>query len=187
MTCHSETDPQVRELVASSRRLADSLRGLEFPPPVDCIYQPLDYAWESHRCYLERFGKGPKRVVFLGMNPGPFGMAQTGVPFGEVSAVRDWMGIHEPVGKPPRAPETPGRRIPMRAFRSERTPTVGLVRATFCLAGEVFQGPPRPQLLPVGVDERDRRQFNTRQAAHGCHDPGGRRVPPPSHGGDCHT
>ena len=34
-----------------------------------------------------------KRVVFLGMNPGPFGMAQVGVPFGEVAAVRDWLRI----------------------------------------------------------------------------------------------
>jgi single-strand selective monofunctional uracil DNA glycosylase len=50
--------------------------------------------------YLRRFGKGPKQVMFLGMNPGPFGMAQTGVPFGEIAAVRDWMGIHADVQKP---------------------------------------------------------------------------------------
>ena len=25
------------------------------------------------------------------MNPGPFGMVQTGVPFGEVEAVRSWL------------------------------------------------------------------------------------------------
>jgi single-strand selective monofunctional uracil DNA glycosylase len=37
------------------------------------------------------------RAVFVGMNPGPFGMMQTGVPFGEVAAVRDWMGIEAPV------------------------------------------------------------------------------------------
>jgi single-strand selective monofunctional uracil DNA glycosylase len=38
--------------------------------------------------------------VLLGMNPGPFGMMQTGVPFGEVAAVRDWMGIRAPVEIP---------------------------------------------------------------------------------------
>lgn len=34
------------------------------------------------------------------MNPGPWGMAQTGVPFGEVAIVRDWLKIVEPIGKP---------------------------------------------------------------------------------------
>jgi single-strand selective monofunctional uracil DNA glycosylase len=47
--------------------------------------------------------------VFLGMNPGPFGMAQTGVPFGEVAAARDWLGINAPIGKPAR--EHPKRPI----------------------------------------------------------------------------
>ena len=41
-----------------------------------------------------------KKVVFLGMNPGPFGMAQSGVPFGEIAIVRDWLGINAPIGKP---------------------------------------------------------------------------------------
>ena len=34
------------------------------------------------------------------MNPGPFGMAQSGVPFGEIAVVRDWLGINAPIGKP---------------------------------------------------------------------------------------
>jgi single-strand selective monofunctional uracil DNA glycosylase len=90
----------MKALIESTRRLAEELRPLEFSSPVACVYQPLEYAWEPHRKYLERFAQGTKRVVFLGMNPGPFGMVQTGVPFGEVAAVRDWMGINEPVGKP---------------------------------------------------------------------------------------
>lgn len=73
---------------------------LAFSPPVDVVYNPLNYAREPYRRYVERFGKGRKEVVLVGMNPGPWGMAQTGVPFGEVAAVREWMGIHEPVGKP---------------------------------------------------------------------------------------
>ena len=96
-------------LVSSAGKLADSLRALEFSPPVAHVYRTLDYTWEAHRQYLERFGKGRKRVVFLGMNPGPFGMAQTGVPFGEVAVVRDWMGIDAPIGKPPH--EHPKRLI----------------------------------------------------------------------------
>lgn len=88
------------KLIASARRLNKALGGLRFAPPVAWVYRPLEYAWEPHRQYLERFAQGGKRVVFLGMNPGPFGMVQTGVPFGEVAAVRDWMGIRAPVGKP---------------------------------------------------------------------------------------
>lgn len=73
---------------------------LKFKPPVTHVYNPLDYAWAAHEEYLRRFGHSRKRIIFLGMNPGPFGMAQVGVPFGEVAAVRDWMGINVPVGKP---------------------------------------------------------------------------------------
>src|SRR5208283_2872871 len=40
--------------------------------------------------------------VLVGMNPGPFGMAQTGIPFGDVTMVRDWLGLQGPVGKPNR-------------------------------------------------------------------------------------
>lgn len=87
-------------LIAASRVLADRLRPLVFST-ASYVYLPPDYAREPHELYLRRFGGGEKRVVFLGMNPGPFGMAQTGVPFGEVAAVRDWMGISAAVGKPP--------------------------------------------------------------------------------------
>lgn len=81
----------------SLRREAGRLR---FGRPVTHVYNPLEYAWESHACYLRKFGNSRKRVVFLGMNLGPFGMVQTGVPFGEVNAVRDWMGISEDVRRP---------------------------------------------------------------------------------------
>jgi single-strand selective monofunctional uracil DNA glycosylase len=43
------------------------------------------------------------------MNPGPFGMAQTGIPFGEVAAVRDWMGLEHPVSEPDR--QHPAKRV----------------------------------------------------------------------------
>jgi single-strand selective monofunctional uracil DNA glycosylase len=66
------------------------------------VYNPLDYAREPAEQFLERAGNGRKEIVFLGMNPGPWGMAQTGVPFGTVSLVRDWLGIEGPVGQPER-------------------------------------------------------------------------------------
>jgi single-strand selective monofunctional uracil DNA glycosylase len=88
------------ELIAAARELAAEVDRLKFVEPVAHVYNPLIYAWTPHEEYLRRFGAGPKRVVFLGMNPGPFGMMQTGVPFGEITAVRDWLGISGPVVAP---------------------------------------------------------------------------------------
>ncbi|XP_028854787.1 single-strand selective monofunctional uracil DNA glycosylase [Denticeps clupeoides] len=85
------------------------LRLLTFGEPVRYTYNPLEYAWETHRCYVEKYCHAGHSVLFLGMNPGPFGMAQTGVPFGEVKAVRDWLKISGVVGHPPE--EHPKRRI----------------------------------------------------------------------------
>ena len=88
-------------LAEAAEVLCDRVDCLSFSRPVTHVYNPLRYAWDAHESYLRRFGDSRKRVVFIGMNPGPFGMTQTGVPFGEVAAVRDWMGISMPVGKPP--------------------------------------------------------------------------------------
>lgn len=82
---------------------------LAFAPPVTHVYNPLRYAWAPHKQYLERFGTGSKEALLLGMNPGPWGMAQTGVPFGDVAMVRDWLGIAGKVGAP--ADEHPKRRV----------------------------------------------------------------------------
>ena len=109
------------ELIASTKRLAEDLRELEFSPPVAYVYRTLDYTWAAQQEYLERYGKGKKRIVFLGMNPGPFGMAQTGVPFGEVAAVRDWMGIQTVIDKPSR--EHPKR--PIEGFQCQRSEVSG--------------------------------------------------------------
>ncbi|XP_029893782.1 single-strand selective monofunctional uracil DNA glycosylase isoform X3 [Aquila chrysaetos chrysaetos] len=72
-----------------------------FGEPVSHVYHPLDYAWEPHCDFVRRYCRTPKRVLFLGMNPGPFGMAQTGVPFGEVWHVREWLRVVGGVKKPP--------------------------------------------------------------------------------------
>lgn len=94
--------PSAQRLLDAAARLRDALDALHFAPPVAHVYDPLDYAWAGHAAYLSRFGQAPKRIMFLGMNPGPFGMMQTGVPFGEVAAVRDWMGIEVPIAAPAR-------------------------------------------------------------------------------------
>jgi len=97
------------ELVRISRALAREVDRLTFADPVTHVYNPLRYAAGLHEEYLRRYGAGPKPVLLLGMNPGPFGMAQTGVPFGDVAVVRDWLGLNAPVGKP--ALEHPKRPV----------------------------------------------------------------------------
>jgi len=89
-----------QQLITAARELAARVDRLKFKPPVTHVYNPLDYAWAAHEKYLRKFGAGKKRVIFLGMNPGPFGMVQTGIPFGEIAAVRDWLKISATVGKP---------------------------------------------------------------------------------------
>ncbi len=108
-------------LISAAQELRSALSGLTFAPPVHHVYNPLEYAWTPHQAYLQRYGQGRKRVVFLGMNPGPFGMAQTGVPFGEIPAVRDWMGISEQVSHPPN--EHPKRII--EGFACKRSEVSG--------------------------------------------------------------
>jgi single-strand selective monofunctional uracil DNA glycosylase len=108
-------------LIESARHLREAVDKLQFARPVSHVYDPLDYAWDAHAAYLRQYATGRRRVVFLGMNPGPFGMAQTGVPFGEISAVRDWLGIHEKIGKP--AVEHPLR--PVQGFNCPRSEVSG--------------------------------------------------------------
>jgi single-strand selective monofunctional uracil DNA glycosylase len=96
------TAPVAGRLLDAARALSQSLAALRFAPPIAHVYDPLQYAWAPYEAYLRRYGTGRKRVVLLGMNPGPFGMMQTGVPFGEVAAVRDWMGIRAHVARPAR-------------------------------------------------------------------------------------
>jgi single-strand selective monofunctional uracil DNA glycosylase len=87
-------------LARISRDLAARLEDLRFGKPVAHVYHPLLYARAPWEAYLARYGRGKKDVVLVGMNPGPFGMAQTGVPFGDVAMVRDWLGITGRVAPP---------------------------------------------------------------------------------------
>jgi single-strand selective monofunctional uracil DNA glycosylase len=108
-------------LVSISRDLCEQVERMRFPS-VPYVYNPLVYAREPHEAYLERWGsKSPREVVMVGMNPGPFGMAQTGVPFGDVAMVRDFVGITGHVGKPPR--ENPAR--PIAGFACHRSEVSG--------------------------------------------------------------
>ncbi|XP_057244382.1 single-strand selective monofunctional uracil DNA glycosylase, partial [Malurus melanocephalus] len=97
-----DEDAAVAErFLALERALSEQLRALPPPgPPVSLVYAPLEYAWLPHRRFVRRYCRGPKAVLFLGMNPGPFGMAQTGVPFGEARHVREYLRVSGAVRKP---------------------------------------------------------------------------------------
>ncbi|KPK17772.1 MAG: single-stranded DNA-binding protein [Myxococcales bacterium SG8_38] len=109
------------DLVKVSRALCRAVSKLEFAEPVTHVYNPLQYARRPHELYLKRFGAGSKEVVLVGMNPGPYGMAQTGVPFGDVACVRDWMGIEAKVDHPEK--EHPKR--PVQGFSCSRSEVSG--------------------------------------------------------------
>lgn len=104
--------------IARTEQLRDTIGDVNIEEKLGWFYNPIDYAWPAHRAYLETFGNGPKQSVFLGMNPGPWGMGQTGVPFGDPFIVRDWMGLGDDfnIGSPEN--ETEDR--PVIGFESER-------------------------------------------------------------------
>lgn len=108
-------------LITHAQELISDLAGFTFTDPVAVTYNPLTYAWGNHEQYLEQYGTGKKRVLFLGMNPGPWGMSQTGIPFGEISAVRDWMKLQGEIIKPKL--EHPKR--PVEGFMCQRTEVSG--------------------------------------------------------------
>ena len=59
--------------------LCEELLNMTFPEPVSVVYNPLDYASDTHQSFVRTYGNTTRDVLFLGMNPGPFGMAQNGV------------------------------------------------------------------------------------------------------------
>jgi single-strand selective monofunctional uracil DNA glycosylase len=111
-------------ILRAARALALEADRLSFAKPVAFVYNPLRYAREPAEDYLGTYAARCKRVFILGMNPGPWGMTQTGVPFGEISVARDWLGVRGKIGRPgiehPRVPvlgldcrrsEVSGRRL----------------------------------------------------------------------------
>lgn len=67
-------------LITIEEKLTNSLRTIKFSSPVEFVYNPLEYAAEVHQNFLRTFMVQPsKKIMFLGMNPGPWGMVQNGV------------------------------------------------------------------------------------------------------------
>jgi len=122
------------QVLAATAELRDQVDDLVFAEPVAFVYNPLRYAWKLHEKYVRRYGNTRKRVLMLGMNPGPWGMAQTGVPFGEISMVRDFMGLSGRVERPD--PEHPKR--PVLGLETTRSEVSG--RRLWGYFGERFGG-----------------------------------------------
>ena len=115
----------------------DRLDRLRFADPVSAVYNPHRYARGPWEQYLRRFGADRRRVLFLGMNPGPWGMAQTGIPFGEVHAAAGWMGLDAPVDSPP----SPHPKRPVEGWDCPRSEVSG--RRLWGLFADRFGTPER--------------------------------------------
>lgn len=126
-------------MIETAMHLSTRLAGFSFSPPVLVVYDPTDYARYPLLRYFDRYGHPPKKAVFVGMNPGPWGMLQTGVPFGEVGIVRDWMGIEGPVGQPGKLhPKRPVQGFACKRSEVSGSRLWGWARARFKTAENFF-------------------------------------------------
>ncbi len=114
-------NPSITEMLNIADTLARETDKLKFTGKVNHIYNPLIYAAAAHRDYIKKYARGKKRVLFLGMNPGPWGMAQTGIPFGEISHTRNWLKIDGEILQP----ETSHFKRPIQGWECQRSEVSG--------------------------------------------------------------
>lgn len=155
-------------ILKATAALRDGTEKLRFESPVHVTYNPLTYAWGPHEQYVRTYGNGEKSHLFLGMNPGPFGMAQTGVPFGEVDAVVNWLHIRGEVGRP----EHTHPKRPVEGFGCPRSEVSGrrlwgLFAEAFGTAEKFLPSQLRGQLLSADLDGSHRSQHYAGQTAGG--------------------
>jgi single-strand selective monofunctional uracil DNA glycosylase len=72
------------------KRFGEEVGKLTFVDPVAYVYNPLDYAWAGQEAFIDKFFRGrpegeehlddpePRPTMLVGMNPGPYGMTQSG-------------------------------------------------------------------------------------------------------------
>ncbi|MCB1319310.1 MAG: hypothetical protein KDK34_03600 [Leptospiraceae bacterium] len=136
----TQTENPADAILKAARVLNRKLKPLRFSDPVTHVYNPLEYAYAPYELYVRKFANGNRRIVFMGMNPGPFGMAQTGIPFGEINMARDWLQVEAPVKQPPHAHP----RRPIQGFACPRSEVSGqrlwgLFRERFGTTGGFFK------------------------------------------------
>lgn len=125
----------IDQLVEVIRQLGHECEELTFESPADYVYNPLEYAWAPHEAYIRRYAHVGVEAVLVGMNPGPFGMLQTGVPFGDIGMVRDWLDLEGLVSQPPK--QHPKR--PVQGFAIQRGEVSG--KRVWGWARDRFQTP----------------------------------------------
>lgn len=108
MNSTKQSSLKVKQILAAALALRDAVNEIAFEPYIPWVYNPLDYAWPLYQQYIERHFRSSCETIFVGMNPGPWGMSQTGVPFGEVSMVKNWLKVTaEVVGPRKQHPKRP--------------------------------------------------------------------------------
>jgi len=75
----TETKYLADDFIRLENDLVSQLNNLNYGPNVLYVYNPLQYASKLHEAFLKKFLFSNKKVLFLGINPGPWGMCQTGV------------------------------------------------------------------------------------------------------------
>ncbi|MED6337735.1 MAG: uracil-DNA glycosylase family protein [Candidatus Thermoplasmatota archaeon] len=87
----------VDDLIMAAKQLSNScnksIKKIERETIVAHATNPLDYAWPHHEQYLTNWGGLGAKTLLLGMNPGPWGMAQSGVPFGSTEVAKSKLKI----------------------------------------------------------------------------------------------
>ena len=106
--CMDTVEALIVAAQALSARCDLAIKQIEMNSEVAHATNPLDYAWPHHVQYLEQWGGLGANVLLLGMNPGPWGMAQTGVPFGATDVAQQFLAIQ------PRDLVTPSNAHPKR-------------------------------------------------------------------------
>ena len=93
----------VDQLKQAARRLSaacdEAITGLEASGAV-APARTLDYAWAHHELFLDQWGGLGATTLLLGMNPGPWGMAQTGVPFEATEVAKSFLRISQTTQHP---------------------------------------------------------------------------------------
>lgn len=127
-------------VIEAAKSLVEETGNIQFDLPVAFTYNPLTYAWAPHAAYLEKYANTKKKHLFLGMNPGPFGMAQTGVPFGEIDAVTNWLKIKDDVKSPPKThPKRPVTGFDCTKSEVSGRRLWGLFREIYSTADHFFE------------------------------------------------
>lgn len=142
---NSSGNMSVERLLESASRLRDDTdemgKLLVEEGSVDYVYNPLKYAWGVHQRYIQISGDGGAKTVMLGMNPGPHGMGQMGIPFAATSMVRNVLGIS---GIPVEQPSFPHPRRPVIGLEYPReevsgTRIWGLLSETYGSSDRIFE------------------------------------------------